>query len=121
MPLSSQQVPMPSQLWPGGQPFMQVTGCPQLLVAVPAQSPLHAVPSSKQHAFGPASPAAQTPPSAAHMSLHATDAPQLFWASPHEAPASSHAADTSSGLQQLPPLQIPAPGHVPQETLCPQF
>jgi hypothetical protein len=46
LPLSLQQVPASSQLWPEAQPFVHATERPQLLVAVPEQRPLHAVPSS---------------------------------------------------------------------------
>jgi hypothetical protein len=66
-------------------------------------------------------PAAQVPPSAAQVSLHVTETPQLFGVSPHAAPASSHAEVTSSGLQQAPLTHTPAPGQVPHETFCPQF
>jgi hypothetical protein len=119
--LTLQQDPLSAQLWPGAQAFAQLTELPQLLVAVPLQRPLHAVPSSTQQPFGPASPAPQTPPSAAHVSLHWTDTAQLFCTSPHEAPASSHTTVTSSGVQQPASTHTPAAGHVPQETTCPQF
>jgi hypothetical protein len=46
LPLSLQQDPLSPQLWPSAHGFAQATVLPQLFVAVPLQSALHAVPSS---------------------------------------------------------------------------
>jgi hypothetical protein len=110
---------LPEQVVPRVHVLVHVTGCPQLLVAVPQASPLHGVVLSGVQQLPSAM---QTSAADAQLPLlpHRTICPQLFVALPHDLPA--HVMDTGSGVHPHEPfMHIRPPPQAGHRIVCPQL